>query len=714
MCQFLGRQDCIESLRRDLVDLQGATVDVFSRTGPIRFSSWKFPDKLSCNLDMVALLGQYDYMDGDEEFSQHSHIVLLELVIDRLLLLLQSFNAYVEQMRCSQRRQEANGGLSIGLVVRNYWSNLVEFAKFMAIYKDEKKQTNANKFDSDETQTGTSVKKQMNSRSDFCRRCLSAGSSPNSSKYEPSNITHNTTNHPKADSHNVGCQTFESSLVPCDACHEVQSILSKTGHAFVDLFQNEGLPSSLQPLLAAVEDTLEPEQMTAADVAQWANEQLRDMRRLGKHLQDVRGTVQPLTDKLTKAETERDRFKSQLGKVQKEAKQEIEKHQASIVQLEFSLNKAQRSMKETKQRLQEEREQLKKENLCLNESDSRLKEKVAQQEDAIQALECEKAELLEKARNLNIKEETCGRLQQKVQQLESQVNETQVQLDKEKAKYHSAWRQQETMQAKQTSLLKRVDVLDEECEELQRQVGENEERQIGLHSQLQQMSEEKEEVQAQLTQQQDFCSELQKEKQTLETHVGELRKSVAELEEYIQDLRERERLLVAFPELSPLARSQPQSTGHVLLDMEQQLQANNIRIKVLEQENATLHTSLLKLKKRIQNSSAMGASAQQAWSLSSPEAKQQNHQTQTQMASFSAAQLGYTNRGREARRGESALDSPGSGDRMSPTAASPSSLHLHLQTLHLNADSAAKSHTKKHSSFLISHSRSSNRRRKRN
>ncbi|XP_073321549.1 coiled-coil domain-containing protein 157 [Pagrus major] len=83
MSQFLGRQDCIESLRKDLVDLQGATLDVFSRTGPVRFSSWKFPDKLSCHLDMVALLEQYDFVDGQDAFNQHSHIVLLELVIDR-------------------------------------------------------------------------------------------------------------------------------------------------------------------------------------------------------------------------------------------------------------------------------------------------------------------------------------------------------------------------------------------------------------------------------------------------------------------------------------------------------------------------------------------------------------------------------------------------------------------------------------------------------
>lgn len=58
------------------------------------------------------------------------------------------------------------------------------------------------------------------------------------------------------------------------------------------------------------------------------------------------------------------------------------------------------------------------------------------------------------------------------------------------------------MQAKQQSLLKRVDALDEECETLQEQLGEREARQIDLHSQLQQMSEEKEQVRARLAAQQ--------------------------------------------------------------------------------------------------------------------------------------------------------------------------------------------------------------------
>ena len=60
----------------------------------------------------------------------------------------------------------------------------------------------------------------------------------------------------------------------------------------------------------------------------------------------------------------------------------------------------------------------------------------------------------------------------------------------------------QSMQAKQGSLLERVDALDQECEELQNQLGEGEDRQTDLQEKLQHISEERTEVQAQLIQQQ--------------------------------------------------------------------------------------------------------------------------------------------------------------------------------------------------------------------
>uniref|UniRef100_A0A8B9J2A4 Coiled-coil domain-containing protein 157 n=1 Tax=Amazona collaria TaxID=241587 RepID=A0A8B9J2A4_9PSIT len=83
MAQLLGHPGCMESLRADLRDLQAAIADVSSRAGAVRAPSWKFPDRVSCELDMAALLEQYRHCPGDPEVSQHGHVVLLELLIDR-------------------------------------------------------------------------------------------------------------------------------------------------------------------------------------------------------------------------------------------------------------------------------------------------------------------------------------------------------------------------------------------------------------------------------------------------------------------------------------------------------------------------------------------------------------------------------------------------------------------------------------------------------
>ncbi|KAM9391506.1 coiled-coil domain-containing protein 157 [Pholidichthys leucotaenia] len=686
MSELLGRQDCIENIRKDLVDLQAAILDVFSRTGPVRFSSWKFPDKLSCNLDMVVLLERYDFANGEDAFNQHSHVVLLELMIDRLLLLLQSFSAYVEQLRGKHRREQTpqKGCQSVGLVVRNYWYNLVQFAHTKS---DDMKQTKIKTSSCDERNTMSPVSVQM--ISGFCHHCSHACSSTSTIKsfppnYTPSSPTQSVPCYPAADRHNVSCQTVESALIPCDSCNQVQSLLKKTGDALVDLFQSEGLPSSLQPLLSAIDETVEMGHMTAGDVAQWANEQLRDMRRLAKHLEDVRGTVQPLKSRLAAAEAEKARFRSQLERAKKEFNQEREKLQADSVQLEFSLSKTQRSMKETEQRLKAELQQLKIDNRSLEEGNARLKEKESTQQHALEELKHEKSALQERVKALLMEEDACHKLKKQIEQMECQISDTQLLLDKEQAKYQSACRQQESVQAKQKSLLARVDVLDEECEELQRQLGEREQKQLSLHSQMQQISEEKEELQAQLTRQQDVCLELQNEKKALEMNKEQLTNSVAELHKYIQALKERERLLVAFPELTPVTQVQPQSTGDVVLDMEQQLQANTIRIEVLEQENATLHRSLEKLGGKVQHNVTRESSFP-----GTPTEKLENHLRQkhkSPLENSGTAQLGSSNSGREAGRGESGPESVGSEDHVS---ASPSSLQIHLQTLQLNTGSTA-------------------------
>lgn len=151
-------------------------------------------------------------------------------------------------------------------------------------------------------------------------------------------------------------------------------------------------------------------------------------------------------------------------------------------------------------------------------------------------VEFEKNALQDKVRTFHKEEEASAKLQQRIQQFEGQMSETQLCLEKEKAKYHSAYRQQEvgvmansgsfndfswrlwvclllllwfqSMQAKQQSLLKRVDDLHQECEELQGQLGEQEERRIELCNQLLHMSDEKDKLHVQLTKQEVYWRSL--------------------------------------------------------------------------------------------------------------------------------------------------------------------------------------------------------------
>ncbi|XP_044514808.1 coiled-coil domain-containing protein 157 [Gracilinanus agilis] len=132
MAHLLGNPSCMDSLRKDITDLQGAIVDVFSRAGAVRFPSWKFPDKVSCDLDLVSLLEHYDHVEGNPEFTQLSHVVLLELVIDRLLLLLQSFTSYTDNITSNEMipiPREVGPCMSVGLTVRKYWTSMLRLGE---------------------------------------------------------------------------------------------------------------------------------------------------------------------------------------------------------------------------------------------------------------------------------------------------------------------------------------------------------------------------------------------------------------------------------------------------------------------------------------------------------------------------------------------------------------------------------------------------------
>ncbi|EHH20139.1 hypothetical protein EGK_02933 [Macaca mulatta] len=604
MAHLLGSQACMDSLRTDLTDLQGAIVDVFSRAGPVHFPSWKFPDCMACDLDMVALLEHYDHVPGDPEFTQLSHVVLLELVIDRLLLLLQSCMSYLENLGSEQMMPPARATgpcMSVGLTVRRFWDSLL---KLGTLHQQPLPQKGAN-------QRETPTSKPTKGEPPRSPECLPAKFIKPSSPVpglpqtcqEPESIpVRASLQFPATTSRNtrsVYSQTIETALVPCDACASVQGSLQKVGKAVISLCQSQNLPSSLGQFQQLVQDSMGLRPLPAATVGRWAAEQRKDLKRLSKHVEALRA-------QLEEAEGQKDGLRKQAGKLEQALKQEQGARRRQAEEDEQCLSEWER-----------DKQQLLTETSDLKTKMATLERELKQQQESTQAMETKAQQLQEEGERRAAAERQVQQLEEQVQLLVGrlegagqQICWASTELDKEKARVDSMVRHQESLQAKQRALLKQLDSLDQEREELQGSLDEAEAQRAHVEEQLQ---SEREQGQCQLRAQQELLQSLQREKQGLEQATTDLRLTILELERELVELRERERLLVAFPDLHQPTETQiqihggrsssvesqitcPTDSGNVTDHMERQVQANDIRIQVLQEENGRLQSMLSKIR----------------------------------------------------------------------------------------------------------------------
>ncbi|NXN55968.1 CC157 protein, partial [Rynchops niger] len=579
MAHLLGHPGCIESLRADLRDLQAAIADVSSRAGAVRFPSWKFPDKVSCELDLAALLERYSYAEKDPEFTQHSHVVLLELVIDRLLLLLQSFTGYAENLlseRAVPPAQAVGPCMSAGLTARRYWCSMLKLGAFYQQLLAEKKACRK------ENPTLQSTPKAEKPKKESLKRCSpaalelrtstevarSASPCPSSGVCVPDgNALHSSL--PRAacstaeSSHSIPSQTTGASLGPCATCASAQASLREVGKTITSICQSQNIPSALSRFQEMVEEPTGRRTLSATDVSYWASEQSKDLSRISKHLQLLLQQVNPLKSELEESQKQRAKLQKQVEDFSQLLQVEKETQAQQRKEAEQSLEVKHKEYLEAVARLERDKDDLRRawpKVLCLSP-------------------EVTKTNLLEEMRTTMVAKSRVLELEEKVQLLTEQreslgqeLNTTTTQVEKEKAKVESMLKHEESLQAKQRALLQQLDSLDQEREELQASLGEAEEDKARLAEQLE---ESREQSGQQLRAQQ---------------------ANVSRLEEQARELKERERLLVFFPELHIPVETQFESTGSLTEDMEKQLQANSIRISVLEQENARLRSALAKVK----------------------------------------------------------------------------------------------------------------------
>jgi len=86
MACSVGSRSCIESLKSDLRSSQSGLKEVLlacTKRESLQVPSWRFPERLAASLDTDEMLRDLAYSSGSEDMNCSTHVLLLELVVDR-------------------------------------------------------------------------------------------------------------------------------------------------------------------------------------------------------------------------------------------------------------------------------------------------------------------------------------------------------------------------------------------------------------------------------------------------------------------------------------------------------------------------------------------------------------------------------------------------------------------------------------------------------
>ena len=86
MAFSVGSRSCIESLKSDLRSIKSGLKEVLlacTKRESLEVPSWRFPEKLAASLDTDEMLRDLAYSSSSEDMNCSTHVLLLELVVDR-------------------------------------------------------------------------------------------------------------------------------------------------------------------------------------------------------------------------------------------------------------------------------------------------------------------------------------------------------------------------------------------------------------------------------------------------------------------------------------------------------------------------------------------------------------------------------------------------------------------------------------------------------
>lgn len=599
MAYLLGSLPCMEALLEDVHDLQSVISEYVSHLGPLSCPSWKYPDKLAGDVNIDQLLTQYtEYVtctdsSQDEDAKQVAHVALYELVIDRMVYLLHASGQFTIPIITNMKipntplpldiSVNGAGRNSVGLVVRQGW-NLQKILKSCANQLvTELKNKEQLIFEQEEKE---------------CKICHCNSQSPSSAEKTKSNTfclspDGSIKTLMSRDEYIKSTQTVETSFLPCEACSVAQESLRQTWKFVMQLCQELNLPSRLCRYMSTYENS---EWMTTNEVMKWTDEQNKDLAVIIRYFENtfkpLKASVESLEKKCCELESDKKTLEKRIL-LERETQETFQKQSKN--KLEDAINSHQISMNE----INKEKENLESQLKNLREKFNRSQDEMKKVKNINKSNEMEIQELREKlmaeikvasqVEQLKTQIET---LKIQAEDFEAKVLERNKELNQERAKNKSMVKHFESIQLKQQSTLDHVEKLNDENTDLQNQLAELQDALDENQDQIENLEKTQRELQEQIAEDEKKMKFFSVEKKEMENLMEELKTRNSNQAEELNKLKENETLLIQYPDLNGQVLDETLCNGDLIHDMELQIQANIVRIELLEKQNHTLRLSL--------------------------------------------------------------------------------------------------------------------------
>ena len=622
MAHLLGSKSCIQSLRQDVLDLHTTISETITQSGvqAVNVKSWKYPDQLASDLNILELLSDYSYEPDETEDNQVTHIIMYELVIDRLVYLLHLATSFVSQtmeaavpgniLGNSRSGSAASNStvsttstrshsMSTGLLVKKLWHKLSAFTKIFLETQEKNILISGNADALEEALEkvtldyleATQNRNAIDKSSDQGKSVVTSNgqlslADTEGTGSESSIVPHLellTTQKLTADSgancaslSSVGCQTFDTLFATCNNCALFQRNIFAICDSINVVCQNYGLKAMNNKFLVTKDnECIETGNLSVQEIDRLCSELSKDLNGILKKCKDqnnklesyscetceLKTKVETLSEKLNNFDNmlsvEREKSQLEISKLNSEYMELKSTSEGNIAELSDKLARVMNAERDLKAQIDEINKE--KEKFLLTT------EKMKVENQLLEDKCCQLSSKLSDAESeIEQKYNQISDFESEITNLKIEIENNEQVLKKERVKNKISSNRDEELVSKQDVLVGRLEELDEQCESLKQEVSELEIERDEAKDDLIAAKKELAPLQKRVSEQNIFIKNLEEENALVSDQIKSYEDEVKTLNGEISNLKEKQDMLILFPDLTQIDSKPSSKAPHGL------------------------------------------------------------------------------------------------------------------------------------------------------